>query len=95
MAYQRSNIIGRRTGSSMGGLGGLSDTLAAIGKGALTVIGSQQYQAGQTAALTAQNATMQAQLNAQTSAHEISTGTIVVGAVGAAAVAFLLLRKKS
>lgn len=91
MPYFKKNslVMSKRRRS---GLSGWTDTVGDLAKGAVSLFGSQQKAAGAAEALAAQN---QAMINAQNSGGGISTETLVIGGAALAAVAFIVLRKKS
>ncbi len=90
MAYlEKKNTLISRPGYS--GFGDVGDVLKEVGAGALTFFGSQQRAAGAAEALAQTNRDL---IAAQQAQQGISTPTIVIGGVAAAAVLFIILRKK-
>lgn len=88
MAYLRNNLISR---ARYAGVGGFTDTVGDIAKGAITFFGAQQRAAGATDALTQANKDL---LAAQAAQAGPSTEMIVLGLGVLGVAAFLLLRKK-
>lgn len=90
MAYLKNTLISRPGAPA---IGGWTDTVGDIFKGAINVIGAQQRAAGGQEALQQALAQQQA-AQAASSGGGIDTTTLVVGLGAVGLVAFLLLRKK-
>lgn len=88
MAYIKNTLISR---PGYSGVGGWTDTVGDILKGAVSAFGAQQRAAGGQEALQQALAQQQA---AQASSGGIDTTTLVVGVGAVGLVAYLLLRKK-
>lgn len=88
MPYVKSQLISR---AGYSGIGGFTDTIGDIAKGALSFFGSQQRAQGAADAAMATNRDLQSALVAQ---QGVSTDTLIVGAAVVGLAAFLLLRKK-
>lgn len=88
MAYLKNSLISR---PGYSGVGGWTDSVGDILKGAVSVFGAQQRAAGGQEALQQALAQQQA---AQQSSGGLSTETVVIGVGVLGLAAYLLLRKK-